>query len=198
MNCPKQPATRVGFSVKSGWAQAVLLAGSPSAPRVLDSRRIELCDPSNREARQPYHDGFGTARASGPALTRLIASVRRYGAASVAAAIHEYNDRGLLPSRAGIVVGSLIDPETLGNSHVRIHALEGQLFRGIVADAAENSEVPHTIWRERDLFPRATSAFKQSESEVRRALADLGRPIEGPWRAEHKSAALAAWLLLEE
>ena len=34
------------------------------------------------------------------------------------------------------------------------------------------------------------------EKELKRALAQLGRGIGGPWRAEEKSAALAAWILL--
>ena len=35
----------LGFRVKSGWAVAVLLAGSAESPQVLDRRVVQLCDP---------------------------------------------------------------------------------------------------------------------------------------------------------
>src|SRR5438874_7040052 len=120
----------VGFTVKSGWACAVLLTGSADAPEVVDCRRIELSDPDVPESRQPYHDGFGTARAEGRELTRLVTSVERFGRKSVTGLIRGYTDGHRLRG-VGVVVGSLIDPEKLGNSHVRIHALEGQLFRRV-------------------------------------------------------------------
>ena len=82
----------VGFTVKSGWACAVLLTGSADAPEVVDCRRIELSDPDVPESRQPYHDGFGTARAEGRELTRLVTSVERFGRKSVTGLIRGYTD----------------------------------------------------------------------------------------------------------
>ena len=110
--------------------------------------------------------------------------------------ISEYERGAYVLGGVGIIVGSLADPETLGNSHVRIHALEGQLFRGVVVDAAQACALPPTIWRERDLLPRAVKALHRSEADLRRALTTLERPPGGSWRAEHKNAALAAWMLL--
>ena len=57
--------------------------------------------------------------------------------------------RTLSPDIAGvgIVVGSLIDPARIGNDHIRIHALEGQLFRGVVAQAAARAKLACLIWR---------------------------------------------------
>ncbi len=37
----------IGFTVKSGWASAVLLSGPATAPRVVDSCRIDLIDPED-------------------------------------------------------------------------------------------------------------------------------------------------------
>ena len=129
----------VGFTVKSGWASAVLLSGSAASPRVVDSRRIDLSDPTVPESRQPYHEGFGTARGRGPQLSRLIASVTRFGRRSVTELIRHYQHTGYRLQGTGIVVGSLIDPETVGSDHIRIHALEGQLFRGQSASAETNA-----------------------------------------------------------
>lgn len=48
------PASRaaVAFTVKSGWAAAVLVAGPPASPRVVDSRTVELSDPALPESRR--------------------------------------------------------------------------------------------------------------------------------------------------
>lgn len=192
---PGSPAA-IGFAVKSGWTAVVLLAGSPESPRVVDSRRIELSDPALPESRQPYHAGFGTARASGAALKRLVGSVRRFGRRSVTAAIRSYAASGHALAGAGVVVGSLIEPGRIANDHIRIHALEGQLFRGVVHEAALKSALPCSIWRERDLYATAADTLGQPESRLRTTVAALARGVAGPWRAEQKAAALAAWLVL--
>jgi hypothetical protein len=188
----------IGLTVKSGWASAVLLIDSATLPRVVDSRRVDLSDPTIPESRQPYHAGFGTARATGPELSRLIAAVKRFGRRSVTDAIRDYQAVGHSVRGAGVVVGSLIDPKRIANDHIRIHALEGHLFRGVVQDAAARSRLPCFIWRERDLHALAAGILKQPESALRDTLAALGREVAGPWRAEQKAAALAAWLVLAE
>ena len=191
----RSPAA-VGFTVKSGWAAVVLLAGPPKSPRVADSRRIDLSDPVIPESRQPYHAGFGTARGEGSELSRLLHSVRRFGSKSVTALIRQYKKAGYQLAGAGVVVGSLIDPQTIANDHIRIHALEGRLFRSIVEKGVAGNALPFSIWRERDLYAVAVKTLRQSESHIRAAVATLGREVDGPWRAEQKAAAVAAWLLL--
>jgi hypothetical protein len=190
------PRAAIGFTVKSGWAAAVLLAGSPASFRIVDSSRIDLSDPAVPESRQPYHEGFGTARAAGPELTRLLRSVRRFGERSVAGLIERYCEAGHRLAGAGVVVGSLIDPAQIANDHIRIHALEGQLFRGIVEEGAVRSRVPCAIWRERDLYASAAGVLDQSEQRLRARLAVRPPDVGGSWRAEQKAAALAAWLVL--
>jgi len=186
----------IGFTVKSGWASAVLLIGAATSPRVVDSRRVDLSDPAIPESRQPYHAGFGTARDTGPDLSRLIAAVRRFGRQSVTRLIRHYQTAGHPLRGAGVVVGSLIDPDRIANDHIRIHALEGQLFRGVVQDAAARNRLSCSIWRDRDLHALAAGTLRRPERTLRDTLAALGREVDGPWRAEQKAAALAAWLVL--
>ena len=181
--------------MKSGWASAVLLTGPAESPRVVDSRRVELSDPARPECRQPFHAGFGTARRTGPELSRLIASVKRFGRRSVTDVIRQFQTGHQLRG-IGVVVGSLIDPERIANDHIRIHALEGRLFRSVVEDAAAVSRLGVRIWRERDLYALAAAAFQQPEQSLRGTLVGVGRTVAGPWRAEQKAAALAAWLVL--
>lgn len=189
-------ASALGFTIKSGWACAVVLDGSEETPQVVTSRRIELSDPADAHGRQPYHAGTGTARKAGPQLERLIASVEKFGRQSVDAFIREHERAGRQFAGAGIVVGSLIDPAQIANDHIRIHALEGQLFRGIVKAATDRRRVASSMWRERDIYELAATRLKRSESDLRETVANFGRSVGGPWRAEHKAAALAAWLVI--
>jgi hypothetical protein len=163
---------------------------------VVDSDRIALCDPAIPESRQPYHAGFGTARGSGPELSRLVRSVRRFGRESATVLILRYRLTGHRLVGAGVVVGSTIDPARIANDHIRIHALEGQLFRSVVEDAAIRNKLRCSIWRERDLYEMAAGVVNQPEAELRDTLATLGRGVARPWRAEQKLAALAAWIVL--
>ena len=191
----KPERAAAGFTVKSGWACAVLVGGTTSSPRLLDSRRVEISDPGIPDAKQPYHAGFGTARDGGDELKRLVASVKGYGRKSVSALIREYQRSANVKS-AGVVAGSLIDPQTIGNDHIRIHALEGQLFRDVLVGAAEKNGVGCSVWRERDLYGVAEKQLKTAETVLRKKLTALGEGATGGWRAEHKAAALAAWLVL--
>lgn len=186
----------VGLVVKSGRASAVLLTRAGTSLRVVDSSMVALSDPAVPDSRQPFHAGFGTARAAGSGLTRLVASVKRFGRQSVGSLIRGYELAGHELRGAGIVVGSLIDPATIGNDHIRIHALEGQLFRTVVENGASGCGLRCSIWRERDLYELARKSLGRPEQALRTALTELGRDVPGSWRAEQKAAALAAWLVL--
>ena len=187
----------IGFTVKSGWASAVLLTRTAGSLEVADCQSVMLSDPDVAESRQPYHAGFGTARAAGSGLSRLLASVRRFGGTSMNRLLRKYADDGHRIRGAGVVVGSLVDPRTIGNDHIRIHALEGQLFRTIVQTSLSKRGVKCSVWRERDLFGTASERLGRKEAAVRTALLRLGRDVEGSWRAEQKAAALAAWIVLD-
>ena len=174
----------------------MLLIGSATASRVVDSRIIELSDPALPESRQPYHASFGTARARGPALSRLIAAVQRFGRKSVSGVIRGLPGDDIPPGRRRRDRGQLVDPATIANDHIRIHALEGQLFRRVVEEAVTRARLRCSIWRDRDLYGLAAITLKQPERALRDALTTLGRHGGGPWRAEQKAAALAAWLVI--
>jgi len=188
----------VGFTVKSGWASAVLMTGSATAVHLVDARRVDLSNPQLPESRQPYHAGTGTARPDGPELSRLVTSVESFGKQSVTEAIDSYQHAGYRLRGLGVVVGSLIDPNGIANAHIRIHALEGRLFRRVVEEAAAERHLPCSTWRERDLYGVAARVLRQQESHLRRVLKACGETTGGPWRAEQKAAALAAWLVLAD
>jgi len=197
MKSPKgRDRAAMGFTVRSGWAAVVLLGGQPTSPRVLDARTLDLSDPTVLEARQPYHDGFGTARKKGPELSRLVASVQRFGRQAVSGLIRQYRAEGHELVGVGVAVGSLTDPDRIANPHIRIHALEGKLFRHVVEDAVHRAGLTSSTWRERDLYGIAVELLNRAEPQLRLALSAVDRPRPRPWRAEQKAAALAAWLVL--
>src|SRR5476651_107127 len=127
----------LGFRVKSGFAIAIALHGPASAPAVLVRRVVELSDPAVAETRQPYHDGFYKQQEDPQEIARLLKIVRRRAMQSVDALLEDACFAGLRCRRAGLVVGSVIDPRTVGNPHIRAHASEGQLFRTVLADALQ-------------------------------------------------------------
>src|SRR5438552_3041453 len=141
----------VGFRVKSGWATAVLLAGPAAAPRVVDRRVIELSDPAVPTSRQPYHAVMGASGGDAGArlekhLTKLVERVTRR---SVRRLLQAYRRAGHPARRAGLVVGSVIDPARIANDHIRAHALEGRLFRTVLERAVRSFRLPCAVIVER-------------------------------------------------
>jgi len=188
----------LGFRVKSGYATVVLLDGSTSAVRVVDRRRIDLCDPSTPESRQPYHAGFGSAQQDHEKIARLVEIVERQADRSVGAAVREYREMGYTFDRAGAVVGSDINPDAIANAHIRAHASEGRLFRRVTEDALGRLGLACSIWVERTLYASAAQRLEHSEQRIRQVAAGLGRDVAGGWRADDKTAAVAAWLALND
>jgi hypothetical protein len=68
--------------------------------------------------------------------------------------------------------------------------------RGRFTSCPRKSGLKCSIHRERDLYADAAKRLKRSEPAIRKTLAELGRGVDGGWRAEQKSAALGAWLIL--
>ena len=191
------PAAALGFRVKSGWATAVLLVGPKRAPRVVDRRVAELSDPAVPEARQPYHAGIGRHEArAAREVARLVKAVERYARASLRRLVVSYRTAGHRIRGVGIVVGSTIDPARIPNDHIRAHAEEGRLFRNVIETAARAANLRARIVVEKDLYAHAAKTLGIPTPRLKARVAVLGESVEGPWRAEEKAAALAAWLVL--
>jgi hypothetical protein len=186
----------IGFRVKSGWATAVLVAGSIQSPQVLDRRRIDLCDPAIPESRQPYHAGMGRLETDEAKVARLRQVVLRAANESVTELFKDYRNAGPLVRAVGLVVGSQIDPDRVANPHIRAHALEGRLFRTVLEDTVRSRGLPYSVIVERNAYTYASKILRRSEDDLRRLVAELGRSLGRPWRADEKMASLAAWLAL--
>src|SRR5207244_11186067 len=129
-------AAFLGVVVKSGGAAVVLVAARSRSPHVGDRRTMELSDAAVPTSGQPYHAVMGARSSEAPRVERRLRGiVERVPRRSLAALLGEYR-RARRVRGVALVVGSTIDPATIGNDHIRAHALEGQLFRTALERAA--------------------------------------------------------------
>ena len=182
--------------MKSGWAVSILISGSARSPHLCESDAVNLSDPRNPEMRQPYHAAMGRLETNVTKLQRRAQSVRRATEQSIVDLLKRCADNGYAIRRAALVVGSMIDPDSIANPHIRAHALEGRLFRTTLETALQSREIQYAIFIERDTYAAASKLLGQSRTQIQRTLAHLGRSVNGPWRADQKLAALAAWMSL--
>ena len=189
-------SSRAWFSREIGLAVAILISGSVRSPHLCDSCVVNLSDPCNPETRQPYHAAMGMLETNAGKLKRRTQSIRRTTAKSVVDLLQQHTDKGYTIRRAGFVVGSQIDPDSIANPHIRAHALEGRLFRTMLEAALQSRGIRCAIFTEHDTYAEAAKTLDKSPAQIKRVLTRLGDATNGPWRAEQKLAALVAWMSL--
>jgi hypothetical protein len=189
-------AIALGFRVKSGYAVAVAVRGPASAPTLVARCIVELCDPAVAQTRQPYHAALHAHEQDPHALGERIAIVKRCANQSIAALLNAdvFADAGC--GGAAIVVGSLIDPATVANPHIRAHASEGALFRDVLRDALRARGLRCDVFTEKQLAASAAAGLQRREAVIKRVVAQFGKAAGTPWRAEEKAASTAAWMML--
>ncbi|HJY38448.1 MAG TPA: hypothetical protein VJ299_13315, partial [Steroidobacteraceae bacterium] len=152
-------------------------------------RKVLLSSEALPQSRFPYHPTIELPQRQGAALSgKAVKEVRRIAAQEMRKVLAEF--AGI--ERAGMVVGSVIDPDSLGNPHVRVHALEGKLFREVVAEALAQEQIHCGVLVERDAYAKAAADVASSEPKLRTEIAALGHGRIKPWRSEEKLATLAA------
>ena len=187
----------LGFRVKSGWAMAVLLAGPSSTPKLVKCQDVLLSDPKIPNSKQPYHAALELPEKEGQAVTEKLAKVVSGRAKrSVDELLKQAREAGYEVRRAALVVGSLVDPASLHNQHIRAHGLEGQLFRTVLQEAFDSQSIPCAVLLEKGVYLRAAAPLGVTEAKAKSTVVKLGESHEGSWRAEEKLAALAAWMSL--
>jgi hypothetical protein len=189
--------TALGFRVKSGRASAVQLAGSSESPRLVSSQIIALCDDQVPESRQPYHAVMKVSPSESAQvemqLREIVHSAARRSIDELLRSIRD--SKGDLVG-AALVVGSNSDPSRIANPHIRAHALEGRLFRLAIEEPLRSNGIRYAILIEREAYRQAGEMLNLEEATLKSALIQLGRSHQGPWRADEKLAALAAWVAI--
>jgi len=186
----------IGFRVKSGHAIAVILAGSAQTPSPLARAVVELNDPGVDATRQPFHAGFGTAQEDRTVISRLVGIIERCAHGSIGKLLSDERLAGYACGSAGLVVGSVIDPDTVGNLHIRAHAMEGRLFRTVLEDALRAHGIVSTVVIEKTLAAAAARKLGRSEKAVKHAVDEFRNVLGAPWRVDEKAAAMGAWMVL--
>ena len=88
----------------------------------------------------------------------------------------------------------MIDPATVGNPHIRAHASEGKLFRSVLESALKAHGISCEVIVDKHLAVKAAAGLKRGDADIRGVVAGFGKALGGPWRADEKAAAAAAWL----
>jgi hypothetical protein len=181
----------LGFQMHSGWGVLVAVAQEANAVTLLDRRRIVVADLEERGAVQPYHFAAQLESvAQGEHLARCAASSCQLAATAIAEAIRELDERHYRVAGAAILLASGRPLPPLAKilaAHPLIHTAEGEFFRQAVRQACEGLQIPVTAIPMRQL---------DAGGALQRYIAGLGRTVGPPWTKDHKTAALAAALLL--
>ena len=200
MNHPSSVTTAcLGLRAKTARAIAVVLAGTAASPRAVIRTEITLASPANPALFQPYHELMDLP------WERTVVAVQNAERAIEAAAtkglkllIAELRSRSIDVSCIGIVGAPERNLAAIGSPHIRAHAAEGVLFRHVLQVGAEANDLPSAIHSERGIEASAAAGLGISLDEMRARLAEIGRVLGSPWRADEKAAAMAAWMALPE
>jgi len=192
-----QPAA-FGVQMHSGWG--VLVAVSLDPLELLARRRIVTADPEIPGAIQPYHFAAQLEHAQQEKhLSRCAASSCSLAASAIGEVMSELNQRHYRVVGASVLFAAgrpLPALEKILSAHPLIHTAEGEFFRQTAAKAFHGLQIPVTSIRERELDERAKAVFGSRASRVQATISTLGTSVGPPWTKDHKTAALAAALVL--
>jgi hypothetical protein len=185
-----------GIRVHSGWAVIVCVSGDPSAPEIVDRRRIVIIEPAMKGAKQPYHfvESLGLEEAERH-LRKCAVVSQRLAVQAISGVLDEVSTQHYQVVGCAMLLASGRALPALPNilaSHALIHTAEGEFFRNIVSEACESCHIPVMGIRERELDKQADAIFGKAAPSVRQHISELGKIVGSPWTQDEKTAALAA------
>jgi hypothetical protein len=191
----------IGIRAHSGWAAVVAVAGNLDSPEILARERVSLIDPGARGAKQPYHFAKTLSLKDAEShLAQCAKTARQLAAEGLQTILGRANASGRKITGCAILTASgrpIPDlPEILA-SHAMIHTAEGEFFRNAFADACDQLGIRTSKFRERELLGIAAAELRLAPARIKTRLAHIGRSVGPPWAQDQKSAALAAFLLLD-
>ena len=190
----------LGFRMHSGWGVLVAISADADSVEVLDRRRIVTADPVVPGARQPYHFAAGLGlREAESYLANCAAVSERLAFEAIKEVVEDLKARRCSIAGSAVLLASgrpLPALPAILASHALIHTAEGEFFRDAVKKACERLDAPVTAIKERDLDDRARTTFGNEASRMQRRVSSLGSSIGPPWTKDHKTAALAAAIIL--
>ena len=193
----KNMSVSIGLRAKTGRAIAVVLGGPLEAPMILKRVELKLADPAFLETSQPYHEVLDLPWDKAQVAVRKIASkIEKRASKEIAGLVRESQADGSIVCGVGIVGAGNRNLDKIGSTHIRAHAAEGVLFRAVLETGATANHLPNRRFDERSLDQTAVAELNIPEAKIKAHLAEMGRAVGSPWRADEKAAATAAWLAL--
>jgi len=199
---PKKHAA-IGVQMHSGWG-VLIAVSSPDSLELLDRKRIVVVDPAMPGGKQPYHharlllDGQNLAVAE-RYLEEYAAACEQMATFAIKEAVLGVRSQGYRIVGTAILQGAGRPLPPLAQilaAHPLIHTAEGEFFCRAARIACERLKIPVTGIRRRDLDERAKISFGKRANQLKRNIANLGKPLGPPWTADHKDAVLAAVTIL--
>src|SRR5438309_3719578 len=182
----------LGLRAHSGWAAVVALAGPASAPRVLARQRLAFADSKLGYSKQPYH---AAAERSLAEAEELIAQCMQSSAdlafLGMRGIVDELKAAGARVSACGLLLGAgkpLPDLAGILRSHALIHTAEGEMFRGVLSQAAERLGVRVIGVKEKQIWPEAATRLNQSAAAIAAHVTAVGKSIGPPCREDERFA----------
>lgn len=190
----------LGFSVHTGWAALVVVAGPLRHPAVLDRRQVEMI--AGKERAPPRFVFHAARELRGEERERSVATAKERSRARATAALQTMVSALRSGGRhvaIAAIVGSTAPPpeaplERILESHAAIHSAEGELFRAAVAAACDSLRIPVVRVPARDLSGRAAELLGLSPDGLAEWLAKVGQAAGRPWAKDQKDGFLAALL----
>jgi hypothetical protein len=190
----------LGVRRQSGWRVFVAVSGEANSVEVMGRRRVVIADLRIPGANQPFHYAASLGLPESERYLANCAAVsERLALAAVAEVVRELDAGHHRIVGPAILLASGRPLPSLSKIlalHALIHAAEGEFFRNAVSKACERLNISVTAIRERELDERAKSAFGNAANRVQRRISGLGSSIGPPWTKDHKTAALAASMIL--
>lgn len=192
----------IGVRMHSGWGALVAVSNDGGRLSVVDRRRIDVIDGKSTGKKQPYHFAKNLALAAAEKyIANCAVDSERQASDSIRSLIDELRDHDYAVKMCAVVLASGRPLPSLSEilaSHPLIHTAEGEFFRRAVWTACEELKIHVSGVRERDLEAQAKSVLGKSAASAVRKISQMGKSIGPPWTQDHKSAALAAWIILHQ
>lgn len=190
----------LGIQMHSGWGLVVAVSGAIKSIEIIDRRRIVTADPAIVGTKQPYHHASQLELAEAEEyLANCTATSSRMASMAIQELVRELEGRRYRILGASVLLASgrpLPPVAKILASHPLIHTAEGEFFRHAARRGCEDLQIPVTAIRERELDKQAEAAFGNGASRLRASIATIRNSIGPPWTKDHKTAALAAALIL--
>ena len=190
----------LGLKAHSGWAALIVLGYDGEVYQILDRRRLDLVEPGEEWAKQPYHAAEELDLNEGRQIVkRGIDMARRLASQETRTVLMRLRNDGHKVAGCGLLVGGAMPDWSVDEIlavHFRMHKAEGCLFRDVLAQAAKKCDLKLVEVPEKLLAQRAEAALKRPLKDLMAMTVALGKSVGAPWGKDQKDAALAAMIAL--